>query len=427
MKKISVFLVLLITVLSAPAQNIDKFINQSEAERVTAFLASDEMKGRALGSPELNKAAAFIAKEFSKAGLKPLKGESDFFQKFNIYRSENLTKKVVIDGKEIPQKNIAAISYRASAGFSENDNPEIVLVKKGDNVYRSIYPYLKAEKNVLIILDSSFQKIFGRLSQINLPVVKPTEGAVVMVLGNYEPKHFQVQLTNKINKTELMNVAGLITGKSKPEEFVIFSAHYDHIGVDNRLEKDTIFNGANDDASGTAAVVLLSKYFKALKNNERSVIFIAFTAEESGGFGSKYFSENMDPEKVVAMLNIEMIGTDSKWGKNSAYITGYDKSDLGKILQENLVGSAFKFFPDPYLEQELFYRSDNATLASYGVPAHTISTSKMDNEPNYHKPSDEINTLDFENMTKIIEAIGKSAESVISGKDTPSRIPKLDQ
>jgi Zn-dependent M28 family amino/carboxypeptidase len=141
-----------------------------------------------------------------------------------------------------------------------------------------------------------------------------------------------------------------------------------------------------------------------------------------GGYGSKYFSKQLEPEQVVAMFNLEMIGTESKWGKNSAYITGYDKSDMGEILQKNLEGSVFKFHPDPYPEQQLFYRSDNATLARLGVPAHTISTSKMDNEPNYHRASDEIGTLDMNNMTEIIKAIAISSATIVSGKDTPTRV-----
>jgi len=122
------------------------------------------------------------------------------------------------------------------------------------------------------------------------------------------------------------------------------------------------------------------------------------------------------------MFNIEMIGTDSKWGTNSAYITGYEKSSMGTILEKNLQGTAFKFYPDPYPDQQLFYRSDNATLARLGVPAHTISTSKMDSEPHYHKASDEIGTLDTKNMAEIIRAIALSSRSIVSGADTPSRV-----
>ncbi len=93
-----------------------------------------------------------------------------------------------------------------------------------------------------------------------------------------------------------------------------------------------------------------------------------------------------------------------------------------KILEKNLEGTNFKFYPDPYPQQQLFYRSDNATLARLGVPAHTISTSKMDSEKNYHTQEDEIETLDLKNMTEIIKAIAFSSTSIVAGKDTPSRV-----
>ena len=222
------------------------------------------------------------------------------------------------------------------------------------------------------------------------------------------------------------NVIGMILGKSKPEEFVVFSAHYDHLGIDNKGKgKDKIYNGANDDASGVTAIIELARYFKALNQNERTIIFVAFTGEEVGGFGSAYFSEHINPDSIVAMFNIEMIGTESKWGKNSAYITGFEKSDFGTILQDNLKGTDFNFYPDPYPDQQLFYRSDNARLAAVGVPAHTISTSKMDSEVNYHKVSDEVSTLDLKNMTQIITSIALSSQSIISGKTTPTRVIKL--
>ena len=192
------------------------------------------------------------------------------------------------------------------------------------------------------------------------------------------------------------------------------------------MDGDSIYNGANDDAAGTTAVILLAKYFRDMKINERTLVFVAFTAEEAGGFGSQYFSKQLDPQKVAAMINIEMIGTESKWGKNSAFITGYEKTDLGTILQKNLEGTEFTFYPDPYPDQQLFYRSDNATLARLGVPAHTISTSKMDSEPNYHKVSDEVETLDLTNMTMIIRAIALSTKGLVTGKDSPTRVKVED-
>ena len=220
------------------------------------------------------------------------------------------------------------------------------------------------------------------------------------------------------------NVIGIIPGKSKPNEYVIFSGHYDHLGMKESGD-DKVFNGANDDASGITAVITLAEFFKKKNDNARTLIFVAFTGEEMGGYGSAFFSNSINADEVVAMFNIEMIGTDSKWGKNSAYITGFERSDFGTILQKNLVGSGFNFYQDPYPQEQLFYRSDNARLAALGVPAHTISTSKMDVEPNYHKLSDEISTLDMDNMTEIIKSIAISSQTIISGKDTPSRVPKM--
>jgi Zn-dependent M28 family amino/carboxypeptidase len=231
--------------------------------------------------------------------------------------------------------------------------------------------------------------------------------------------NFRQEFTTRNGKAN--NVVGILPGKSKPDELVIFSAHYDHIGMETE-GADKVYNGANDDASGVTAVLLLAKHFKQLANNERTIVFVAFTGEEVGGYGSRHFSKQVNPDKCVAMFNIEMIGTGSKWGKNSAYITGFDKTDFGAILQRNLKGSAFEFHPDPYPSEMLFYRSDNATLAKLGVPAHTVSTSKMDSEPNYHQLSDEVSTLDLDNMTEIIGAIAISAQTIISGKDTPTRV-----
>jgi Zn-dependent M28 family amino/carboxypeptidase len=251
-----------------------------------------------------------------------------------------------------------------------------------------------------------------------------SNNSVIFLLGAQVPASFTITATHTIQDQKLANIVGVLPGKSLPKEYVIFSGHYDHLGINSKniINNDSIYNGANDDAAGTTAMMMLAKYYKALGNNERTLIFAAFTAEEVGGFGATYFSRQFNPDEVVAMFNIEMIGTESKWGANSAYITGFDKSNMGAMLQENLKGSEFNFYADPYPDQQLFYRSDNATLARLGVPAHTISTSKMDDEPNYHKASDEIGTLDMNNMTKIIKAIAISASGIVSGKQTPSRV-----
>jgi Zn-dependent M28 family amino/carboxypeptidase len=281
--------------------------------------------------------------------------------------------------------------------------------------------FASEDHNLLVMVDESFAKSFPRLTFLKRNLFKRPYNTVFM-LGSDAPANFTIEATHEIKEQRLANVVGVLPGKSRKDEYVIFSGHYDHLGVGAPMNGDSIYNGANDDAAGTTAVIMLSKYFKALGGNERTIVFAAFTAEESGGFGSRYFSQQFDPAKVVAMFNIEMIGTESKWGKNSAYITGYEKTDMGRILEKNLAGTGFTFYPDPYPEQQLFYRSDNATLARQGVPAHTISTAKMDEEPHYHKASDQVETLDMANLAMIAKSIAMSARSIVAGKDTPSRV-----
>ena len=217
------------------------------------------------------------------------------------------------------------------------------------------------------------------------------------------------------------NIIGVLEGKSKKEEYVIISAHYDHLGINGILE-DSIFNGANDNASGVTGVLTLAKYFKEKKLNERTIIFVAFTAEEMGMLGSKYFGNGIDASKYIAGINLEMIGKSPSFGPNSAWLTGYDRSDFGQIIQNNLIGTGYQLFPDPYLNYNLFFRSDNASLARLGVPSHSFSTTAIDIDKDYHQPSDEVETLNITVITQTINAIAKGTESVINGKDTPSRI-----
>ena len=217
------------------------------------------------------------------------------------------------------------------------------------------------------------------------------------------------------------NIIGLLQGKSKKEEYVIISAHYDHLGV-NGASGDSIFNGANDNASGVTGVLTLAKYFKEKNLNERTIIFVAFTAEEMGLVGSKYFGKGIDASKYIAGINLEMIGKSPSFGPNSAWLTGFDRSDFGQIIQNNLIGTGYQLFPDPYFKYNLFFRSDNASLARLGVPSHSFSTTAIDIDKDYHQPSDEVETLNITVITQTINAVAKGTESVISGKDTPSRI-----
>lgn len=403
------------------AQKINKIINEKEVKKVETVLSSDDMQGRAIFTPGIDKAADFISDEFKKAGLQTFKGASGYRQSFFMLKPKQQSLSAKADGEAISEQNIIVITTNKDFSVNETSSYEKVSVNKGESLGGKAFGYIGSKKNLLVTVDTSFATNFPRLKYFGSQI-DPSAGNIVFILAAKAPETFSVEAKYNFDTLRLANVVGMLPGKSKPEEFVIFSGHYDHLGIGKPVNGDSIYNGANDDAAGTTAVVMLAKYFAKMHNNERTIVFAAFTGEESGGYGSKYFSQQMDPAKVMAMFNIEMIGTESKWGNNSAYITGYEKTDMGKILQKNLEGSGFTFHPDPYTEQQLFYRSDNATLARQGVPAHTISTSKMDSEPNYHKVSDEIGTLDMNNMAEIIKAIAISSTSIIQGKDTPTRV-----
>ena len=431
---LSAFL-LIFVVRTADAQDIDKIITKDYVDHLIKTLSSDDMQGRATFSPGIDKAATFIASEFKKIGLKPLNGATNFRQTFYKYQLTPVSASVTVNTKTLNSEDVLVIGNSAESLTFDQTNSDGWIKLDPSKTFREQYRALaRSKKRQLVLVDRKFKADFSQLRDYlsngavldEKDIQQATPSALVLVLSaDTDIKDFSVSLKNSLKKMPLFNVAGVIPGKSKTKELVVFSGHYDHLGILKAVGQDSIANGADDDASGTTAMIALAKYYKKLNNNERTLIFVAFTAEEIGGFGAKYFSQQLNPDDVVAMFNIEMIGKDSKFGKNTAFITGFEKSDFGPILQKNLKGTAFTFHPDPYTQQNLFYRSDNATLAALGVPAHTISTDKIDIDPLYHTVKDEYSSLDTDNILSTIKAIAKSAITIVKGTDTPTRIPKL--
>ena len=428
MKKIFLPLIAICAVFSSCTESIDKIINAKEVERIERILASDEMEGRRTFTRGIDKAADFIAGDFEKTGLEFFGDNDSYFQHITMIKAAAKEVSGKLGKQTLNTSNVAVNTTSAEMNIESLEGYKVVVINKEDNLFRKAFSIIREIENIIVLVDEAHKKNFARMPRLVGRAKFPSKNSQVFILAkNLKATSLKLNIKNTLTEQKLKNVVGVIPGKSKKDEYVVFGGHYDHLGIGKPDEnKDSIFNGANDDASGTTAVMMLAKYFNKVKNNERTLIFVAFTAEEMGGFGSKYFSKQLNPDKVMAMFNIEMIGTESKWGTNSAYITGFERSDMGKILQKNLSGSKFRFEPDPYPKQNLFYRSDNATLAELGVPAHTIATAKMDevpnNEPNYHKQSDEIETLDMVNMAEIIKSIALSSKTIISGEDTPTRV-----
>ncbi len=414
--------------LSGICQDVNKLIKEDDVQRVIKTLSADDMQGRGTFTPGIEKAAAFIEGEFKTAGLKPMEGNQGYRQTFFQTRVKPVNAKVVFDGTAIPDDKVAVNTNVAFNWKSGDTTVKVTKLTDQSSFRKQLGAAMRSGKKLLIIFDASLADVFKRIRDRAVKGMisdgMPAQ-QIVYVLDVTEPKNFEASCEVKEEKLSLSNIVGVIPGKTKPNEYVVFGGHYDHLGIIKPMEGDSIANGADDDASGTTAVIELAKYYKKLNNNERTLVFVAFTAEEIGGFGSRYFATKVNPDQVVALFNIEMIGKPSKFGENSAFITGFERSDFGPILQRNLEGTAFKFYPDPYPEQNLFYRSDNASLAAVGVPAHTISTDQIPIDKFYHTVKDELSTLDVKNITATIRAIALSSRTIVSGKDTPTRIPKL--
>jgi len=442
MKRILTVVALLATATGTYAQDaaanakamkqVDKLVKQDDVDRIIKTLSADDMQGRATFTPGIEKAAQFIEGEFKQAGLVPLKGNKDFRQDFAMATVTPGTALVTVNGKTISPDSMKITTSAASVNWTDLKDVQVVRLTADEDFTIETAGYAAKGKKMLIIADPKFTtQIKGRGGRGGARIESNDEQVLVYIIGNFDDvKSINVSYTAKVTLSlPLFNVAGMIPGKSKPDEYVIFSSHYDHLGIQKGakiMEGDSIANGADDDASGTTAVLTLAKYFKKINNNERTIVFVTFCAEEIGEYGSAHFAKTVDPATVTAMFNIEMIGKASKWGQNSALITGFDKSTFGTILQKNLAGTTFTFYPDPYIKEGLFSRSDNWSLAKVGVPAHTISTDQIDIDKVYHTVKDEYATLDVANITAAIKAIALSSRTIVSGKETPTRVTNVE-
>jgi Zn-dependent M28 family amino/carboxypeptidase len=205
----------------------------------------------------------------------------------------------------------------------------------------------------------------------------------------------------------LRNVIGLLRGSDPAlkETYLLLTAHYDHLGIRPELEGDNIFNGANDDGSGTVSVIELASALSTLKQRpRRSVVFLIFFGEEKGLLGSRFYCNHpvYPIEKTVANINIEQVGrTDSSEGPqlSSASLTGFDYSDIGTILEAAGKLTGINVYKHEQNSDAFFARSDNQALADKGVPAHTLCTAFV--FPDYHGVGDHWDKIDYANMEKV--------------------------
>lgn len=205
------------------------------------------------------------------------------------------------------------------------------------------------------------------------------------------------------------NIIGVIRG-SDPElanQAIVLGAHYDHLGIgspilDSEDVPDSIYNGADDNGSGTAAVLEIARELIQGRAPLRTIVFLLSTGEEFGLLGTRYYIANpvIPLHQTVADLQIEMIGRvdDAAGGLGKAWLTGYERTTLG----DQLAASKSHIVPDPRPDEDFFFRSDNVAFAVLGIPAHAMSSFGL--HPDHHQPSDEVDLIDFEHMSAVVDA-----------------------
>lgn len=212
-----------------------------------------------------------------------------------------------------------------------------------------------------------------------------------------------------------VNVVGVLPGgdPALASEVVLVDAHYDHVGIRAPVNGDSIYNGADDDASGVVAVLEIARQLAAGPRPKRTVVFLATTGEEVGLLGTNwYIAHPVRPlDRHVANLEFEMIGRPDSLagGAGRGWLTGFERSTMGDML----VQAGLPIGPDRRPEQNFFMRSDNIAFARLGIVAHVISSFNMHRE--YHTPADEVELVDFDHMSTLINASVNAARLIADG------------
>ena len=402
-----------------------------------AFLASDAMQGRGSATHDEQVTATYVASEFMAYGLKPAPGMTGYIQSAGViaptldgHATVTVGDVVLREGEDFdllisPGKAAEGRLVRvAAAGLKEakvEHGAAVVLtgVETSDDALAGYSAIRRMGASlVLLVQTPGTENLLGMLggstrTPIRLAEQASTRGGATLVLLRAEAAAkltaadgSQVSVAVKELPNEKLrmtyNAIGYLEGSDPKAGTILLTAHLDHLGVGRAVQGDAIYNGANDDAAGTTAVLELAHALAAGPKLRRSVLFVCYGSEELGELGSTYFGEHppVPLKELVANLEFEMIGNqDPKMPKGVLLLTGWDRSNLGPTLREHgaLLG------PDPYPEQHFFERSDNYALALQGVVAHTAAG--WGTPPTYHQPSDDLAHLDLPFMTAAIQSL----------------------
>jgi Peptidase family M28 len=417
-----------------------------------AFLASDTLQGRATPSPGLDAAAEYIASQFRKAGLEPV-GDDNYFQTAT-YRmitpvmdgfeltsgAAKLTAAAVQDAVATDLKDVAVI--KTSPDELDKLTVEQVRGKVlvldlsqggGPQSMRRLPATAQLEPALTVLLLAGAPRNTGARPVMREASVPASKSATIMVadeamrtaLAEPDAKVSAHIAAPKVETVKARNVLGLLRGSDPvlKDTYVIVTGHYDHLGVRATGEGDRIFNGANDDASGTSSVVEIGTALAALgEKPKRSILFMAVFGEETGGYGARYYTSHpiFPLAKTVADINLEQLGrTDDTEGPRPLQfnLTGFDYTDIAAIMANAGKETGIAVVKHEKNSDAFFSRSDNATFADAGVPSTTLSVAYV--FPDYHAVGDEWPKLDYENMAKVDVCVALGVWDIANSEKAP--------
>jgi len=443
--------------LTSEEQFLASAITANELKAHVSFLASDTLEGRDTPSKGLDVAAEYIASEFRRAGLEPA-GDDGYFQTAPYATvTENLEGFQFSFEKEGKTIDVPASMVRVMAESAADlkDVPVLKLPLGVDLDDTWMAPGILAGKAVITarpdysaMSDAQRQEYYQRMTRVRKKLLESKAAVLIEAtrgLGPSGPRLMELSqqkqsappsmtinnqafrdvaerllagevrakvsvhyAASDVKRVTLKNVAGLLRG-SDPKlknTYVIVSGHYDHVGV----QGGQIYNGANDDASGTSCMLTLAEALARLPDRpKRSILFLAYFGEEKGLLGSRYYGAHplFPLAQTDANFNLEQMGrTDDSEGPNvkRVSVTGFDYSNMTDWLVDAGRDTGIKFYKHETNSDSYFGRSDNQSLADSGVPAHTLVVAFM--YPDYHQPGDHWEKIDYDNMAEVTRAVG---------------------
>lgn len=456
------------TLAQSDVQMVEETVSRSNIEGHIYFLADDLLKGRQTGTPELKIAATYLATQLRSYGVKPDPATGSYFQAMPMQKNfPPATMELTVNGQKM--ENAVAMSqgnvdfsgtmvymgFGLEADYQDVDvKGKVVIVKAGNEEGGGAQQAFSligdktalAQKNgaigVIEFIDTNDQ-IWGFIDhQFNEPRVglassedeedsipflwvKDTGGTIAAGLWQKNPEGSFTMTKKAAEKLDSYNVVGWVEGSDPKlkEEFIIYSGHYDHVGIGTPdATGDTIYNGARDNAVGVTTVLSMAENL-AKYPTKRSALFILFTGEEMGLLGSRYYVENpiLPLNKMVYCFNSDNAGYNDT---SLATIIGLPRTTAADHIKNACKQFGLTAVDDPAPEQGLFDRSDNVNFARVGIPAPTFSLGftafNGDVTKYYHRPGDEADNIDYEYMEKFFKSYVLAGRLIGNDPVTPT-------